>query len=72
MTKKRTDSSSKRKTRKLGVKKETLKDLSATRGKGPKGGALYVTALCRGGPTLFECQVGGQSLVGCCPQTAGH
>ena len=52
MTKKRTTTSGKRKTRKLGVKKETLKDLGAIRGKGPKGGGLYVTALCRAVGTM--------------------
>jgi hypothetical protein len=68
MTEKREGSASKSGVRgrpgKLRLKKETLKDLDAARGKGVKGGGLILaTTACRGGQTL-KCD-GGTGTIGC-------
>jgi hypothetical protein len=49
MTGKRTKPASERKTKKLKVKKETLKDLGAADAKQVKGGTLFATGACRAG-----------------------
>jgi hypothetical protein len=66
MTGKRTKSASERKTRKLKVKKETLKDLGVEGARGVKGGTLFATGACRfGGQTLgIGCGGGAQTGVG--------
>jgi hypothetical protein len=49
MTRKTSKPSGAHKSKKLRVKKETLKDLDAARGKGPRGGLYLRTAACAGG-----------------------
>ena len=47
MTTKRTGSKSKGSAKKLGLKKQTLKDLDAKDAKGVKGGTLLASGECR-------------------------
>ena len=57
-------SSGERKTRKLRVEKETLKDLDAARGKGAKGGGVILASTACRGETL-GCGGAGTGTIGC-------